>query len=73
MSIKNDLAQASLRDTVEEASTTPALAALHEEPAAVAPVAAQERIVTLDVLRGAAVLGILLMNILSFGAGAGVC
>src|SRR5262245_41469352 len=34
---------------------------------AVAPVAAQERLETLDVLRGAAVLGILLMNILSFG------
>src|SRR5262245_53725365 len=34
---------------------------------AVAPVAAQERIESLDVLRGAAVLGILLMNILSFG------
>jgi uncharacterized protein len=34
---------------------------------AVAPVAAQERLESLDVLRGAAVLGILLMNILSFG------
>src|SRR5215510_10973856 len=34
---------------------------------AVAPVAAQERSESLDVLRGAAVLGILLMNILSFG------
>ncbi|NOT62635.1 MAG: DUF418 domain-containing protein [Acidobacteria bacterium] len=33
---------------------------------AVAPVAAQERIQSMDVLRGAAVLGILLMNILSF-------
>lgn len=33
---------------------------------AVAPVAAQDRLETLDVLRGAAVLGILLMNILSF-------
>jgi uncharacterized protein len=35
--------------------------------AAVAPVVAQERIESMDVLRGAAVLGILLMNILSFG------
>jgi uncharacterized protein len=34
---------------------------------AVAPVTAQERSESLDVLRGAAVLGILLMNILSFG------
>ncbi len=34
---------------------------------AVAPVIAQERSESLDVLRGAAVLGILLMNILSFG------
>ncbi len=33
----------------------------------VAPVATQERIESMDVLRGAAVLGILLMNILSFG------
>ncbi len=36
-------------------------------PNTVAPVAAHERIITMDVLRGAAVLGILLMNILSFG------
>jgi uncharacterized protein len=34
---------------------------------AVAPVTAQERSQSLDVLRGAAVLGILLMNIVSFG------
>jgi uncharacterized protein len=34
---------------------------------AVAPVTVQERSESLDVLRGAAVLGILLMNILSFG------
>lgn len=38
---------------------------------AVAPVAAQERLESLDVLRGAAVLGILLMNILSFGLAMG--
>jgi uncharacterized protein len=36
-------------------------------PSTVAPVAAQERLASLDVLRGAAVLGILLMNILTFG------
>lgn len=67
MSSKNDLSQVSLHETVEDAPTSAALAAAHEEPAAVAPVAAQERIITMDVLRGAAVLGILLMNILSFG------
>ncbi len=38
---------------------------------AVAPVTAQERSQSLDVLRGAAVLGILLMNILSFGLALG--
>jgi uncharacterized protein len=38
---------------------------------AVAPVSAQERIESMDVLRGAAVLGILLMNILSFGLALG--
>src|SRR3989442_1724387 len=37
------------------------------EPAAVAPVTGRERLVALDTLRGVAVLGILLMNILFFG------
>lgn len=38
---------------------------------AVAPVSSQERSISLDVLRGVAVLGILLMNILSFGLALG--
>lgn len=37
------------------------------EPATMGPVARQERINTLDVLRGCALMGILLMNITSFG------
>src|SRR5437660_341531 len=37
------------------------------EPAAVAPVTGHDRLVALDTLRGVAVLGILLMNILFFG------
>jgi uncharacterized protein len=37
------------------------------KPAATAPVSAQERISSVDALRGMAVLGILLMNILTFG------
>jgi len=44
---------------------TPAFTLSHSE--SVAPVTAQERSESLDVLRGAAVLGILLMNIISFG------
>lgn len=42
-------------------------AGAHSQSEVVAPVTAQERSESLDVLRGAAVLGILLMNILSFG------
>ncbi len=44
----------------------PETTAVVEHPT-VAPVVAQERIASLDVLRGAAVLGILLMNIIGFG------
>src|SRR5262245_4173743 len=38
-----------------------------EAPAALAPVANRERIVSIDTLRGVALLGILLINIISFG------
>jgi uncharacterized protein len=45
----------------------PAPQAQAAAPPGVAPVAAEERISAVDTLRGVAVLGILLMNILSFG------
>jgi uncharacterized protein len=50
----------------EDALSTPLEAAAANEPG-LAPVSARERIAAVDVLRGFALLGILLMNIESFG------
>lgn len=65
MPTENDLSQPFA--TIEELPAADLPATTPDGPAPVAPVAAQERIAAVDVVRGCAVLGILLMNILSFG------